>query len=39
MEKLGEKKIDSILMECGSTLNWSAMASGIVKKIQTYVAF
>ena len=38
MEKLGEKKIDSILMECGSTLNWSAMASGIVKKVQTYVA-
>lgn len=38
MEMLGEKEIDSILMEGGSTLNWSAMQSGIVNRIQAYVA-
>lgn len=38
MEMLGEKEIDSIIMESGSTLNWSAMQSGIVNRIQAYVA-
>lgn len=38
MEKLGEKEIDSILMESGSTLSWSAMESGIVKRVQAYIA-
>lgn len=35
---LGEKKIDSIILEGGSSLNWSALESGIVDKIQAYVA-
>ena len=38
MEKLGEEKIDSILLEGGGTLNWSALESGIVNQIQAYIA-
>lgn len=38
MAKLGEKSIDSILLEGGGTLNWSALESGIVNKVMTYVA-
>ena len=38
MIKLGEEKIDSILLEGGGTLNWSALQSGIVNKVQTYIA-
>ena len=38
MEKLGEEQIDSILLEGGGTLNWAALESGIVQKVQTYVA-
>ena len=38
MIKLGEENIDSILLEGGSTLNWSALKSGIVNKVQAYVA-
>lgn len=38
MEKLGRENIDSILLEGGGTLNWSALESGIVQKIQTYIA-
>ena len=38
MLKLGEQKIDSILLEGGATLNWSALKSGIVKKVQGYIA-
>ena len=38
MIKLGEEKIDSILLEGGGTLNWSALKSGIVNKVQAYVA-
>lgn len=38
MQSLGEKQIDSILLEGGSTLNWSALQSGIVNKVQTYIA-
>lgn len=38
MHRLGEKKIDSIVLEGGSTLNWSALKSGIVHKVQAYVA-
>lgn len=37
MKQLGAKKIDSILLEGGSTLNGSALDSGIVNKIQTYI--
>ena len=38
MEKLGAEKIDSILLEGGGTLNWSALEAGIVQKVYTYVA-
>lgn len=38
MLKLGEKNIDSILLEGGGTLNWSALESGIVNKVLAYVA-
>ncbi len=35
---LGKKEIDSILLEGGGTLNWSALQSGVVNKVQAYVA-
>ena len=38
MKKLGEKKIDSILLEGGAALNYSALKAGIVNKVQTYLA-
>lgn len=38
MQRLGEKQIDSLLLEGGGTLNWSAMESGIVNKVQAYIA-
>ena len=38
MKKLGEEKIDSILLEGGGTLNWEALKSGIVNKVQAYIA-
>lgn len=38
MQRLGEQQIDSILLEGGGTLNWSAMEQGIVQKVQAYVA-
>lgn len=38
MGQLGEEKIDSILLEGGGTLNWSALKSGIVQKVQAYIA-
>ncbi len=38
MEKLGEQKIDSILLEGGGTLNQSALEAGIVQHVQVYVA-
>lgn len=38
MQILGAKGIDSILLEGGSTLNFSSLNSGIVSKIQTYIA-
>ena len=38
MQKLGEKQIDSLLLEGGGTLNWSALQSGIVNKVQAYIA-
>lgn len=36
--KLGEKGIDSIILEGGGTLNASALKAGIVQKVQTYIA-
>lgn len=38
MKTLGEMNIDSILLEGGGTLNWSALESGIVNKVQAYIA-
>ena len=38
MERLGEMQLDSILLEGGGTLNWAALESGIVQKVQAYVA-
>jgi len=38
MIRLGEMNIDSILLEGGGTLNWSALQSGIVNKVQCYIA-
>nr|WP_330364866.1 bifunctional diaminohydroxyphosphoribosylaminopyrimidine deaminase/5-amino-6-(5-phosphoribosylamino)uracil reductase RibD [Anaerovorax odorimutans] len=38
MMKLGKMNIDSILLEGGSTLNFSALQSGIVSKVQVYIA-
>lgn len=38
MEKLGGAGIDSVLLEGGGTLNWSALKSGIVNRVQAYIA-
>lgn len=38
MIKLGELKVDSILLEGGSTLNYSALEVGIVDKVLIYIA-
>lgn len=38
MLKLGELKIDSILLEGGGTLNFSALQAGIVDKAITYIS-
>ena len=38
MERLGADGIDSVLLEGGGTLNWAALESGIVRKVQTYIA-
>lgn len=38
MNILGEKNMDSILVEGGGTLHWSAIKSGIVNKVQAYIA-
>ncbi len=38
MQILGGKGIDSILLEGGANLNFSALESGIVHKVQAYIA-
>lgn len=38
MKILGEKKIDSLLIEGGSALSYSAVKCGIVNKVQAYIA-
>ncbi|MDP4178765.1 MAG: bifunctional diaminohydroxyphosphoribosylaminopyrimidine deaminase/5-amino-6-(5-phosphoribosylamino)uracil reductase RibD [Bacillota bacterium] len=38
MKTLGERKIDSVLLEGGSTLNYSALMSGIVDKVNVFIA-
>lgn len=38
MKVLGENKIDSILLEGGSTLNYSALDEGIIDKVYTFIS-
>ncbi len=38
MIKLGEMKIDGILLEGGGTVNYSALCAGIVNEVQVYIA-
>ena len=38
MEYLGDREIDSILLEGGGGLNESALRSGIVKEVKAFVA-
>lgn len=38
MKVLGQKEIDSILLEGGGELNFSALKAGIVDKVETYIA-
>ena len=38
MKQLGSERLDSVLLEGGGELNWSALNAGIVTKIQAYIA-
>lgn len=38
MKALGERKIDSVLLEGGSELNYSAMEAGIIDKVNAFIA-
>ena len=38
MKALGERKLDSVLLEGGSELNYSALEEGIVDKVNAFVA-
>lgn len=38
LEELGERKIDSILLEGGGTLNWTFVKEGLINRVATYVA-
>ncbi|MBP5379117.1 MAG: bifunctional diaminohydroxyphosphoribosylaminopyrimidine deaminase/5-amino-6-(5-phosphoribosylamino)uracil reductase RibD [Ruminococcus sp.] len=38
MKLLGKERLDSILLEGGGELNWSALKEGIVSKVQAYIA-
>lgn len=38
MDRLGARGIDSVLLEGGGELNWAALHSGIVQKVQAYIA-
>lgn len=38
MNKLGKERVDSVLLEGGSRLNWSALKAGVVQRVQAYVA-
>ncbi|MDE7097627.1 MAG: bifunctional diaminohydroxyphosphoribosylaminopyrimidine deaminase/5-amino-6-(5-phosphoribosylamino)uracil reductase RibD [Ruminococcus sp.] len=38
IKKLGDMKIDSILLEGGGELNWSMLNVGLVNKVQAYIA-
>lgn len=36
--RLGEKQIDSVLLEGGATLAWSALSLGLVNRVHAYIA-
>ncbi|WP_010238856.1 bifunctional diaminohydroxyphosphoribosylaminopyrimidine deaminase/5-amino-6-(5-phosphoribosylamino)uracil reductase RibD [Clostridium arbusti] len=38
MNALGENKIDSVLLEGGSTLNYSALEEGIIDKVYSFIS-
>lgn len=38
MEQLGAEKIDSVLIEGGGTIHWSALESGLGNKVYAYLA-
>ena len=38
MKKIGAEGIDSIFLEGGGTLNWSALESGIVNRVLAYIS-
>lgn len=38
MDRLGAENIDSVLLEGGGTLNWSALEQGLIHKVQAYIA-
>ena len=38
MENLGREGIDSVLIEGGSTIHWSALKAGLAQKVFTYTA-
>ena len=38
MAALGEKGIDSVLLEGGGELGWSALAAGMINRVQVYIA-
>lgn len=38
MGALAHRQIDSVFLEGGGTMNWSALHSGIVNRVQTYIA-
>lgn len=38
MKQLGKQNVDSVLIEGGSSIAWSALNSGIVDRVQAYIA-
>ncbi len=38
MDRLGQAEIDSVLLEGGGQLNWSALEAGLVQRVQAYIA-
>ena len=38
MQQLGQRGIDSVLVEGGAELNWSALQAGVIHRVQAYIA-
>lgn len=38
MDRLGKAEVDSLLLEGGGTLNWAMLESGLVRRVQAYIA-